>query len=285
MINTSIKIFVASLVMIFQLSINAQDLNQLSVPLSGNLKVDSKLLLDNNKLESTNLLPNVRSKKNPMIAGLLSMILPGAGEFYNGDYVKAAIFLGIETAIITVALTYDKKGEDQTNVFEDFADENWSPVKYAEWLNNHIEGANIPINPNTSLLPWERVNWDSINFYESKFSHKLPKHGDQQYYELIGKYPQYSPGWNQFNPSEPDYHILPPIFLEYSKMRGKANDYFAVSSNAIKVMYVNHLLSVIDAIWSAARYNSNIDISVRMERNNLVYKEEYYPKLYLKYNF
>jgi hypothetical protein len=29
-------------------------------------------------------------------------------------------------------------------------------------------------------------------------SHRLPPHGDQQYYEMIGKYHQYSPGWNDF---------------------------------------------------------------------------------------
>jgi hypothetical protein len=252
--------------------------------LSGNLKYDSKLLLSQNKLENVPVLLVPAEKKNLMIAGLLSLALPGAGEFYAGDYLKAAIFFGLEVAIITTALTYDKKGDDQTDVFEGFADENWSVVKYAEWLNR-FEGASIPINPNTTLPPWERVNWDSLNTYEKRFSHKLPKHGDQQYYELIGKYPQYSPGWNAFDPNEPDYHVLPAIFLEYSKMRGNANDYYAVSSTAVKIMYINHFLSVIDAIWSAISFNSDIALSVRMERNFYAFREEYFPTLYMRYNF
>ncbi|MDP2303618.1 MAG: hypothetical protein Q8N03_14465 [Ignavibacteria bacterium] len=252
--------------------------------LTGNLKFDSKQLLSLNKSEKMPGIIVSTDKKNPMIAGLLSLVLPGAGEFYTGEYLKAAIFLGLEVAIVTTALTYDKKGDDQTEVFEGFADQNWSVVKYAEWLIRH-ESASIPINPNQSLPPWERVNWDSLNAYEKKFSHKLPKHGDQQYYELIGKYPQYSPGWNAFDPNEPDYHVLPSIFLEYSKMRGEANDHYAVASTAVKIMYINHFLSLIDAVWSAISFNNDLAISVKVDRNYYAFKEEYYPTLYVKYNF
>jgi hypothetical protein len=252
--------------------------------LTGNLKFDSKQLLSLNKSEKMPGIIVSTDKKNPMIAGLLSLVLPGAGEFYTGEYLKAAIFLGLEVAIVTTALTYDKKGDDQTDVFEGFADQNWSVVKYAEWLNR-FEAASIPINPNQSLPPWERVNWDSLNSYEKKFSHKLPKHGDQQYYELIGKYPQYSPGWNAFDPNEPDYHVLPSIFLEYSKMRGEANDHYAVASTAVKIMYINHFLSLIDAVWSAISFNNDLAISVKVDRNYYAFKEEYYPTLYVKYNF
>jgi hypothetical protein len=262
----------------------AQTANQNSPLLTGNLKYDSKNLFSQNKSESLAEITVSKDKKNPMIAGLLSLVLPGAGEFYSGEYLKAAIFLGMEVAIVTTALTYDKKGDDQTEVFEGFADQNWSVVKYAEWLNR-FEGATIPINSNTALPPWERVNWDSLNAYEKKFSHKLPKHGDQQYYELIGKYPQYSPGWNAFDPNEPDYHVLPTIFLEYSKMRGEANDHYAVASTAVKIMYINHFLSLIDAVWSAISFNSDIALSVRMERNFYAFREEYFPTLYMRYNF
>ncbi len=49
------------------------------------------------------------------------------------------------------------------------------------------------------------MNFQKLNYYESQigkegsgFTHKLPPHGDQQYFELIGKYYQYNPGWNDF---------------------------------------------------------------------------------------
>ena len=75
-------------------------------------------------------------------------------------------------------------------------DENWSVVDYAEYLNSR--GAAVEINPDQLLPPWERiVSWSQLNAAEEEYaelgSHKLPPHGEQQYYELIGKYHQYVP--------------------------------------------------------------------------------------------
>ena len=39
-------------------------------------------------------------------------------------------------------------------------------------------------------------------------SHNLPPHGDQQYYELIGKYHQYSSGWNDFTDGRDKDHDI-----------------------------------------------------------------------------
>jgi hypothetical protein len=64
----------------------------------------------------------------------MSLVIPGAGEFYAGSYWKAAAFVIVEAAVITTAIIYDNKGDDQTERFENYADENWSVVKYAEWL-------------------------------------------------------------------------------------------------------------------------------------------------------
>lgn len=279
------RFFYILLAILLNSSVNhSQNINAHAEVLVGNLRYDSRVLTSTFNRESAKTLDLSKPKKNPMLSGLFSLLLPGAGEFYSGEYLKAAIFVGIEVAIVATALSYDKKGDDQTSTFESFADGNWSVVKYAEWLNR-FENATIPINPNTSLPPWERVNWDSLNFYEKKFSHKLPKHGDQQYYELIGKYPQYSPGWNAFDPNEPDYHVLPAIFLEYSKMRGKANDYYAVATTAVKLMYINHFLSMLDAIWSAVNYNSNLELSVRLNQNYYSIREEFIPTVSFRYAF
>lgn len=252
--------------------------------LSGNISIDSKLLFNESVSNTTSLIPAQAPKKSVLLAGVLSFILPGAGEFYTENYYQAAAFAAIELTAIGIAVTYDKKGNDQTTVFQNFADQNWSVVKYAEWLNR-FEQANIPINPDVTLNPWYRVNWDSLNYYESKFSHKLPRHGEQQYYELIGKYPQYSPGWNAFDPNEPDYHVLPQIFLDYAAMRGKANDYYNIASKAVIAIYINHFLSVIDAVWSAVNYNKNISISAEYEKISLQGFADYETKLNFRIRF
>ncbi|NWF49514.1 MAG: hypothetical protein HXY49_03115 [Ignavibacteriaceae bacterium] len=285
------NIFLTSILLIFFGNAFAQEFNKKTFHLSGNLEADSKLVskLDFNQINNSVYLPE-ENKKSPFLAGLFSLLVPGAGEIYTEEYIKAAVFLALEAAVVTTAIIYDKKGNDQTEMFENFADKNWSVVKYAEWLMQYKaelglpEDCNITINPDESLPPWERVNWEELNHCESRFSHKLPPHGNQQYYELIGKYPQYSPGWPNFS-GESDYHIVPQIYLDYSAMRGKANDYYNVASKAVIGIYINHFLSGIDAVWSAISYNKDLALNIRIQNVNLAADVEWIPTLNIKYSF
>ncbi len=250
---------------------------------SGALHLDYRNV-ENNAMNpgKINLLPE--SKKSPVVGGLLSLVFPGAGEFYSESYVKAGIFAAIEVSVITVALLYDKKGDDQTKSFQKVADARWSVVKYAEWLNR-FQGANIPIDPNISLPHWQRVNWDSLNRAEAGFSHKLPAYGEQQYYELIGKYHQFSSGWDDFDPNNANKEDLPAIFLEYAVMRGKANDYYNISTKALLGLYINHFLSTLDGFWSTVSYNKNLQASVRIDPEQFSYEYRLIPRVNLKYYF
>jgi hypothetical protein len=252
--------------------------------LTGNLSEDSKIAFR----ETMDAVPQFflpqSSRKSPMLAGLFSLIVPGTGEIYAGEYLKAAIFIAVEAAVITTAVIYDNKGDSKTDEFEGYADQEWSVVKYAEWLNEYKNGS-ISIDPNTNLQPWERVNWDELNDAEQSFSHKLPPFGDQQYYELIGKYPQYSPGWREFDPSDNDYHNVPPQFMYYSGMRGKANDYYNIASKAVIGIYMNHFLSILDAIWSTAQYNKQFAVSVRTENIQKADINELIPVVNFKFTF
>lgn len=257
------------------------------IQLTGNINLDSKIL-SAELIESSNssISFSTPKRKSPMLAGLFSLIVPGAGQFYNEEFWKSAIFLAVEAAVITTAIIYDNKGDEQTAVFENFADNNWSVVRYAEWLIQFKGGDPAMIISNDpNLPPWKRVDWNLLNQSEKDFSHKLPPYGDQQYYELIGKYPQYSRGWVGASWDD-DYNTIPQIFSDYSKMRGEANDLYAVASTAVIGLYINHFLSMIEAIWSAALHNSNIEVSMRMNSTGMqVNKIDLYPTVNLKYSF
>ncbi len=260
------------------------------IVLSGNLTTDAKIIL-NNYVEPTTpqLFYSNQSKKSPFLAGILSLLIPGAGEIYSEEYLKAGIFLALEAAVITTGLIYDKKGDDKTIEFQNYADDfknpdhNWSAVKYAEWLNQ-FASANISINPDESLPPWERVSWNDINAAETG-SHKLPPHGDQQYYELIGKYHQFSPGWNDFPANEPNHDLISTNLKLYSVMRGDANSFYSVASTAVIGIYVNHFLSALDGVWSATQFNKDLAVNVRLENIQLTNRAEFYPVVHLSYNF
>lgn len=265
---------------------------------TGNLAVDSKAI---SKINISNNLSNdvQEGLKSPYLAGILSAAIPGAGEVYTKNYFKAALFFLIEGTAIYLQNYYNKKGNDQTILFKNFADENWSVVRYAEWLNQwatELGGtANISINPDESLKPWQRVNWDELNSAERtirEFSHTLYPYGHQQYYELIGKYPQYSQGWNDSKFAKGEYSIPGEYyfdtkgnFIYYSKLRGKANDYYNYANKALLVIISNHIISLIDAIISAHRYNDNLSADVTLEKTNLSGITEFYPQLNLKIRF
>ena len=210
------------------------------------------------------------ARKSPILAGALSLVLPGSGEFYSKSYLKGGLFLAVEVAGWIVAYSYDKKGDRQTDdVFQNFADAHWSVVRYAEWINFYKNPTpNVPISNNTDAQSWERVNWEELNAAERwiqaqggavsyGFTHTLPSHGQQQYYELIGKYHQFSSGWDDYAGGS-DFFQLSSRFLAYSDMRGQANRYYNLASAALSVVVVNHVLSAIDAYFTAASFNKSL---------------------------
>lgn len=259
--------------------------------LTGSLSGDTKIIQSNYEVTQKYELNYQQNKKSPMLGALMSLIIPGAGEFYAEDYLKAGIFLAIEAAAITTAIIYDKKGDNKTTEFENFANENWSAERYARWTINNLQQLNPSLTPGDYAVFNQdgSVNWSELNRLEraigSGYSHSLAPFGEQQYYEMIGKYPQFSHGWSDSNPSDTDYHILSPFFKSYSIMRGDANDLYSVASTAVIVVYVNHFLSALDAAWSVASYNKSLAVSMRIEQQNLAGRIEFVPTINFALSF
>ena len=235
----------------------------------------------------------VPSRKSPWAAAGMSLVLPGAGQLYAHRYVKSAIFFALEVAAVTAAIVYDTKGDNQTSSYESFADQNWSVVRYGEYTEANLSPSSPPYGwllPNTEgSLPWQRVNWAELNRMERDiggyYSHVLPPHGEQQYYELIGKYPQYNQGWNDAPPSFTYGDPLTPNFLYYSDERGKANTYYGRASTAVIVAVANHVLSAVDAAWSASSYNSDLHAQAELRTVPMGPLVVQVPALKLSYAF
>jgi len=271
-----------------------QNIEDETLLLTGQLHTDSKIIINNYNQQQTVFSDELPGRKTPVLSGILSAVIPGAGQIYNEDYWIAGIFLIAEAALITVGLTYDKKGDDQTVSFENYADDyanqdhNWSVVRYAQWLIDY-EGADPSIRTDnwdvddTRLPPWQRVNWSELNAAETG-SHNLPPHGEQQYYELIGKYHQYSSGWNDFTGGA-NKELVSPNLLYYSGERGKANDYYSTAKTAVIGIYINHLLSALEAVWGATRFNKDIALNVRVKTVNFANSFELVPTLNFRYSF
>jgi hypothetical protein len=255
----------------------SQERGEKAVPLTGNIQVD--LFLEGGHAPGGGVglqgdLEPLWSKKSPWLAAGMSAVVPGSGEFYSGSYVKSALFFAVEVGAWVLAYHFDKKGDRQTDFFQGYADQHWSVVQYAHYSIDNLVDPTRRAYYNTAVFqgdptawpPWQQVNWNALNQMEREiggfYSHTLPAYGEQQYYELIGKYPQFVSGWDAVagpNALPPDYDQikahLPQQFLYYSEERGKANDYYASATTFVMVALVNHVVSTLDAAWSASRSN------------------------------
>ena len=252
--------------------------------LTGNLRIDlfSRTTLSDAPSLSPQDEPGSRPHKSPYIAAGLSLAVPGAGEVYTGHYWEAVAFFAADVAAWVLAYQYDHKGDTQTDFFQNYADGHWNVVQYAlfsrnkyiqpsEWGNYHL------IIPGTEgRLPWFRVDWAELNRMEQAialtgpdrgqyYSHVLPLHGDQQYYELIGKYQEFYQGWDDADSNLITYTAISQQLergsqynhmIYYSIERGKANNYYNSASAWVAVAIVNHVVNAAYAALSAGWYNS-----------------------------
>ncbi len=246
-------------------------------------------------------------RKSELLAGVLSAVLPGAGEMYDGSYLKGAIFMAVEAAAITTALIYNHKGDSQATFFQNYANEHWDVRKYAYWTAQNLQtlapdmsSADIQKYQSAFLNPFKypnsTINWATLNQMEGEiasdpagggYTHQLPHFG-QQYYEIIGKYNQYSKGWDQAwvnGTTSNNYNDIPSQIFWYMHQRGIANDYYSTGSTAVAFIYINHILSIIDAVWFTYMDNKNLRMNVSFDQQLVPTGLSYVPTLHVAVNF
>jgi hypothetical protein len=271
-----------------------------SAPLTGNARLDLFGAAASGPLAAGSPAPilfqeqaagDAAGEKSTWLAAGLSLLVPGAGEVYAGSYIKGAAFFAAEVALWGFAYSYDQEGDQLTQEYHDYANAHWSATRYADWtlanlgnLNNQLtmsaeeyaaliypdEGP--PCDPPFSCIDWKELNdmeRDIANGALNGYTHTLPYYGEQQYYELIGKYEQFSRGWDDSPLTDPPGTVNPirstsERFYEYSQMRARANDQYDVASTFVSLAVVNHILSAIDAYWSVTRFNKALHASVRV---------------------
>lgn len=206
--------------------------------------------------------PDYILPKKPLF---FSALIPGAGQLYCGSYLKSALFVGIEVGAWLMYANYHNQGKDKEKEYEAFADEYWDQDKWQAWFNN-------------------------LSVEEKKvFSHSLPETKTQQYYEMIGKYNQFLVGWEGVDPNltskeihEEQYNS--PLREKYMDIRYDSNKMLKRANTGAYIAMFNHVLSAIDAAWTAKRHNSRlIQTSLRLENKYFNYED--HTMLTLKVNW
>ncbi|MDD4050462.1 MAG: hypothetical protein PHR28_01005 [candidate division Zixibacteria bacterium] len=217
-------------------------------------------------------------------AFLYSLIIPGAGQVYNGSKIKAALFLAFEAASWTGYFSYQSQGDNKTDDFNLFADTYWSQDRYEDFLD-----INWGVRDDDSVF----VDDDpSAGYY---FTHHLPETKTQQYYEMIGKYNQFVVGWADvdtllFSNPEAAERATSAMRLHYEDMRYDANRAYDHATTSLIVMMVNHVASAFEAALSAKRNNDRIEtdgggLSIRAIKARSGNGQEQFPMLTMRYRF
>ena len=256
--------------------------------------------------------------KSTRKAFFLSLLLPGLGEYYVGSK-RGIAFLGVEAAAWWMYMHYTKEGNDIQDEFEAFADSHWrysSPsgeYSYVEWLadklrDNNISDEDLPrdyasLASNAALM--DSITQKLIDKGVMGISHAIPSTKTQQYYEMIGKYPQFSYGWEDItgyketkdsqgntvrkyhnaalvdqatgkangNYDENISNVASPMRDHYEDLRYDSNQSLKRGENGVKVMILNRIVSAIDAGRLAYHHNKGLESELSMVRMNFVNKQ------------
>ncbi|MBO6576558.1 MAG: hypothetical protein JJ896_13100 [Rhodothermales bacterium] len=247
----------------------------------------------------------------PLAFGL-SALAPGAGQAYNRNWIKAAVAIGLEAAVFTVWSLKRSDGLSAEDDFRAFAHAQWDPVQYAGWLNDYVaylqadfgHAVSAPAAQAPSGVDFTNPDgWSAdqraavTSFFRqiqaierqvfhpetgATFSHQLPGFGEQQYYELIGKYFQFAPGWADYpawvdgegnftaaidpeltgnGGSKPN---VSSTFYRYAEDHAHAQDLLRTASRMSTLFVVNHLVAAIDAAVSAKLHNDRLGANMAL---------------------
>ena len=216
------------------------------------------------------------TSKSTRKAFILSLVLPGAGEYYAESKIKAGVFLGLEALFWTGYLSYHGKATKKEDEYNNFADLHWSEDRFRDSILSIYEWDIYDSTIPTGITL--RSDYDSVVIIEH-----LPDSKNQQYYEMIGKYDQFRYGWDDFD----RVNFLTPHRNLYLNMRDDSNKLFDKARYSLIAIIGNHILSGFDAVWSVKRYNRKVDkfSQFNLKFRLVEYDQKPIPAVLLTYKF
>jgi hypothetical protein len=213
--------------------------------------------------------------RSPGKAFVMSLVVPGLGQWYYGSKIKAIGFAGIEAALWVFHFKYHSDGNKATTAFEAYNLAHWHESSYSEYLDS----------------AYGVTDDDSLGNVQ-EISHHLPSTLTGQYYEMTGKYDQFAWGWDDavfglnhlgdagFKPhpiTGPEFTPSSARRLYYENLRHDANNKFDKARAMVFGALVNHVVSAFEAFVTTKRHNhgpekskqdafsSRLDVSARLK--------------------
>ncbi len=173
-----------------------------------------------------------QSKKSPIKSFLMSLVLPGAGQYYNGNTFSSGVYLVSETVLAGGYYYYDNETDHLI-------------TKYKNYADTHFYYSGNDPDRKSYYEMWPILK-DRVYAKEN-----LPREKVGEYWELIGKLPELTVFWD--TPAQQRY---------YYRMRQDANSSYKTSNTYLGLLALNHLISAVDAYLGAKHYNIRLSSSL-----------------------
>ena len=203
--------------------------------------LDQEISINFSKIEQTPKI--IQAIKSPHKGFLFSLAIPGLGEMYSRSKIKAYIFLGIEAAAWFSYALHKKKGNDWKNEYKEYAENTWDQNHWQNW-------------------------WNSLSSTDQKLfpRYELPEVKNDEYYEMIGKYDKFNVGWKDVNGIPGLYKSdVSEASLYYMDLRQNSNSEFKLASTSTAIIFINHVLSSLDAVWSVKKFNKSFKATSKLD--------------------
>ena len=274
----------------------------------------ANIIAQENQIESDTLQAKLNRDVQVNYPGkplLMSLLLPGYGQYYNGSSKwKVLGFAAVELGSILAHSHFQREGNKIKRQYQEFADMNW---ELENWVFNRFD------NPPNTLdgLRWDNfealtkfagthdirliVSDDLANdinrytvssasldtFPEWFYNGDVKVVRDRHFYENIGKYNQFLGGWNDARDNwyveekdvgdSTEYIIITPMKDDYRNQRYSSNRKLSIATYTITVLMFNHVFSGIEAVWTNQNKRKN-------QKINKVYKRTKFGLVYSPHN-
>ena len=186
---------------------------------------------------------------NPGVAFLMSAILPGAGQLAEGRN-RAFAYIGVEALSWIARVSWIDAGNKKEGQYEAYARGHW---EFSAWEAYARDSTNCEALPPS--VQYDQARDNLLGFIEAK--------NYQHYYEDIGKLEAYRAGWDDFTCDAPN--AISPNRAHYRAMREDSNDYLDRARTALTVIFLNHIVSAVDAYRTAKGVRMNLPGGAEMK--------------------
>jgi len=170
--------------------------------------------------------------KSPGLAVVYSLLLPGMGELYAGDYGAGKYFTIAEGLLVLGAVSLDR---------------------YGNWIKDDARQYAV-LHAHSGLDGKDDQYFSNIGDYQSVYDYNeavLRNRDAQKVYD-----PHSSSYWNWDTPDNRE---------QYRQLRVSSDERFNDAKFVVAAIAVNHIVSAIDAARIAIRHNGSIEESGRID--------------------